>query len=63
VFCVTISTVAFDSELPLTRRRAIRSRQLLDGVTTVLGFTISRDKRYRVYGLSSSFPICALFDV
>jgi hypothetical protein len=37
--------------------------RLLDGVTTVLGFTISRDKRYRVYGLSSSFPICALFDV
>jgi hypothetical protein len=35
-------------------------------VTTVLGFTISRERRYRVYGLLQ-FPniclACALFDV
>jgi len=37
--------------------------RLLDGVTTVPGFTISRDKRYRVYGLPQFCQACALFDV
>jgi hypothetical protein len=37
--------------------------RLLNGVTTVLGFTISRDKRYRLHGLPQFCQACALFDV
>ena len=43
VFCVTISTIAFDSELPLTRQRAIGSRQTGRSELVVRTPTIVRD--------------------